>query len=166
MIAAKDRKTRQVAAKVIDEATAPTLRGFVAEHAEPGATVYTDGTSPYRGMTGYDHDFVRHSVGEYVRGMVHTNGVESFWSMLKRAHKGVYHKLSAKHLQRYVNEFAGRQNIRQGHHRPNAGRGVRASESGFSTGTLSRRPTGPRWRPEPGGSMTSADARRSRGARR
>ena len=39
-------------------------------------------------MTGYDHDFVRHSVGEYVRGMVHTNGVESFWSMLKRAHKG------------------------------------------------------------------------------
>jgi transposase-like protein len=112
VIAAKDRKTRQVAAKVIDEATAPTLRGFVAEHAEPGATVYTDGTSPYRGMTGYDHDFVRHSVGEYVRGMVHTNGVESFWSMLKRAHKGVYHKLSAKHLQRYVNEFAGRQNIR------------------------------------------------------
>ena len=44
--------------------------------------------------------------------MVHTNGVESFWSMLKRAHKGVCHKLSAKHLQRYVNEFAGRQNIR------------------------------------------------------
>ena len=59
----------------------------------------------------------RHSVGEYVRylegEMVHTNGVESFWSMLKRAHKGTFHRLSAKHLQRYVNEFAGRQNIRE-----------------------------------------------------
>ena len=46
VIAAKDRKTRQVAAKVIDEATAPTLRGFVAEHAEPGATVYTTAPRP------------------------------------------------------------------------------------------------------------------------
>ena len=44
--------------------------------------------------------------------MAHTNGVESFWSMLKRAHKGVYHKLSGKHLHRYVQEFAGRHNIR------------------------------------------------------
>lgn len=43
---------------------------------------------------------------------IHTNGVESFWSMLTRAHKGTFHRLSAKHLQRYVNEFAGRHNIR------------------------------------------------------
>ena len=112
VLAAKDRVTKQVAAKVIDQADAGTLRGFVAKHAEPGATVYTDGTSPYRGMTGYDHDFVRHSVGEYVRGEVHTNGIESFWSMLKRAHKGTFHRLSPKHLQRYVNEFAGRHNVR------------------------------------------------------
>ena len=54
---------------------------------------------------------VRHSVGEFV-GMAHTNGIESFWSMLKRAHKGVYHKMSAKHLQRYVDEFAGRHGVR------------------------------------------------------
>ena len=44
---------------------------------------------------------------------VHTNGVESFWSMLKRAHMGTFHKLSVKHLQRYVNEFVGRHNIRE-----------------------------------------------------
>ena len=44
--------------------------------------------------------------------MAHTNGIESFWSMLKRAHKGVYHKISPKHLQRYVNEFSGRHGIR------------------------------------------------------
>ena len=45
--------------------------------------------------------------------MVHTQGIESFWSMLKRAHKGTFHKISPKHLQRYVNEFAGRHNIRE-----------------------------------------------------
>ena len=60
-----------------------------------------------------NHEVVKHSVGEYVREQVHTNGIESFWSMLKRAHKGVYHKMSVKHLHRYVNEFAGRHNIRE-----------------------------------------------------
>ena len=50
---------------------------------------------------------------EYVNGQAHTNGIESFWSMLKRAHKGTFHKISAKHLQRYVNEFAGRHNFRE-----------------------------------------------------
>ena len=60
----------------------------------------------------FDHASVRHSVGEYVDGMAHTNGIESFWSMLKRAHKGVYHKISEKHLQRYVDEFSGRHGVR------------------------------------------------------
>ena len=61
----------------------------------------------------FEHESVRHSVGEYVRDMAHTQGIESFWATLKRAHKGVYHKMSEKHLQRYVNEFAGRHNIRR-----------------------------------------------------
>ena len=113
VIAAKDRASNRVVAKVIDgESDGETLRGFVRENAETGATVYTDGASAYRGMAGYDHDFVNHSVGEFVKGMAHTNGVESFWSMLKRGYQGVYHKMSPKHLQRYVNEFAGRHNIR------------------------------------------------------
>ncbi len=58
------------------------------------------------------HETVKHSVSEYVDGMAHTNGIESFWSMLKRAHKGTFHKISPKHLQRYVSEFAGKHNIR------------------------------------------------------
>ena len=56
---------------------------------------------------------MRHSAGEYVADDVHVNGIESFWSMLKRAHKGIYHKMSRKHLDRYVSEFVGRHNIRE-----------------------------------------------------
>ena len=111
VVGIKDRETKRVAARVIERTDRETLQGFVDAHAAPGAQVYTDGTSPYKGMD-RPHESVKHSVGEYVRGLAHTNGVESFWSMLKRAHKGTFHKLSAKHLQRYVNEFAGRQNIR------------------------------------------------------
>ena len=83
----------------------------MADHAAPDATVYTDEAAAYKGMP-FEHDSVRHSTGEYVRDMAHTNGIESFWATLKRAHKGVYHKMSAKHLQRYVNEFSGRHNNR------------------------------------------------------
>ncbi len=65
-----------------------------------------------RQLSGYVHQSVRHSAGEYVNGSAHTNGLESFWSMLKRAYRGTYHQLSVKHLWRYVNEFAGRHSIR------------------------------------------------------
>ena len=53
-----------------------------------------------------------YGVGEYVRGKAHTNGVESFWSMLKRGYQGTFHHFSEKHLDRYVGEFAGRHNDR------------------------------------------------------
>ena len=112
VVGAKDRKTNKVKAKVIEKTDAKTLQKFVIETAAAGATVYTDDASAYKGMP-FDHASVRHSVGEYVDGMAHTNGIESFWSMLKRAHKGVYHKISAKHLQRYVDEFSGRHGIRE-----------------------------------------------------
>ena len=60
----------------------------------------------------FDHEAVKHSLSEYVKGDVHTNGIESLWSMMKRAHKGTFHKLSPKHLDRYVQEFAARHNLR------------------------------------------------------
>ena len=107
----KDRATGAVSAKAVEYADKPTLQGFIADHAAPDATVYTDDGRAYQGMA-FDHDTVNHSAGEYVRGMAHTNGIESFWSMLKRAHKGIYHKMSPKHLDRYVQEFAGRHNLR------------------------------------------------------
>ena len=112
VVGAKDRKTNKIKAAVVTATDAKTLQGFVVATALAGATVYTDDAAAYKGMP-FDHASVRHSVGEYVSGMAHTNGIESFWSMLKRAHKGTYHKISPKHLQRYVDEFAGRHGVRE-----------------------------------------------------
>ncbi len=111
VIGAKDRRTKRVAARVIAQTDAPTLQGFVEEHAAPEATVYTDDATAYDGLS-FNHATVKHSLSEYVRGDIHTNGIESLWSMLKRAHMGTFHKLSPKHLDRYVQEFAGRHNLR------------------------------------------------------
>ena len=61
---------------------------------------------------GIDHAAVKHGVGEYVNGQAHTNGIENFWSVLKRGYHGVYHQMSPKHLHRYAIEFAGRHNVR------------------------------------------------------
>ena len=108
---AKDRATGAIRGEVIPDTTKATLHGFVADHAAPDATIYTDEAGGYQGMP-FNHQTVCHGVGEYVDGMAHTNGIESFWSMLKRAHKGTFHKISPKHLQRYVSEFAGKHNVR------------------------------------------------------
>ncbi len=108
---AKDRETGKVSARVIEEADAKTLQGFVAEHAAPDATVFTDDAAAYKGMT-FEHDSVCHSAGEYVKEMAHTNGIESFWALLKRGYQGTYHHISKKHINRYVSEFSGRHNAR------------------------------------------------------
>ena len=111
VIGAKDRRTNRVTAAVIDNTDQLTLQGFVVENVEPGAKVYTDDHGGYVGLP--NHETVRHSVKEYVNGMAHTNGIESFWAMLKRGYVGTYHRMSAKHLHRYVDEFSGRHNIRK-----------------------------------------------------
>lgn len=110
VIGVKDRATGQVAAEVVDSVNAATTGAFLADHVADSAAVFTDDALAYRHLP--IHETVRHSAREYVRGDVHTNGIESLWSMLKRAHKGTYHNLSEKHLQRYVASFAARQNIR------------------------------------------------------
>jgi len=70
----------------------------------------TDSFTGYSGLYGFKHQTVNHSIGEYVRDKAHTNGIESFWAVLKRGYCGIYHHMSAKHLHRYVNEFAFRHN--------------------------------------------------------
>ena len=108
----KDRDTNKVSAKVIEKTDSKTLHGFIYDNVETGSTVYTDEATVYNNLTDFHHKSVKHSVGEYVRLKAHTNGIESFWSMLKRGYHGVYHHMSPKHLNRYVNEFSGRQNTR------------------------------------------------------
>ena len=113
VIGVKDRGTGEVRARAIESTDGATLRGFVREHTAPGSQVYSDGHGAYLALEGeYKHSYVQHSVGTYVIEQAHTNGIESFWSTLKRAHKGVYHKISPKHLDRYVQQFAGKHNLR------------------------------------------------------
>ena len=113
VIGAKDRDSNAVSATVIDGTDKRTFEDFVAERAERGAIVYTDDHGGYsRLWLDFEHESVKHSVREYVRDQAHTNGIESFWSVLKRGYYGTYHRMSAKHLNRYVNEFAGRHNAR------------------------------------------------------
>ena len=111
VVGMKDRETNTITAAPIANTDRATLQGFVKEHATPDAPVYTDEHSGYDGLL--NHEVVKHSVKEYVKGQAHTNGIESFWAMLKRGYMGTYHKMSIKHLHRYVNEFAGRHNIRE-----------------------------------------------------
>ncbi len=113
VVGVKDRQTNKVSAGVVDNTTALTLQSFIEERVVSDARVYTDDGAGYRNMPFFDHDTVNHSAGEYVRGDVGTQGIESFWSMLKRAHTGTFHKISPKHLDRYVTEFAGRHNMRE-----------------------------------------------------
>ena len=109
-------ETGEVRAKPIADTTSKTVQGFVVSNVPTGAAVVTDEFAGYRGLNskGYIHHTVNHSAGEYVRHYcIHTNGIESFWALLKRGHYGIYHFMSAKHLHRYVNEFAFRQNTAQ-----------------------------------------------------
>ncbi len=114
VVGVKDRATNQVAARVVYDNTASSLVGTVMDHAEPGAVVFTDEASGYRPLRdcGYLHEAVRHSTAEYVNGQAHTNGLESFWAMLKRGYHGTYHQMSPRHLHRYVAEFQHRHNTR------------------------------------------------------
>lgn len=113
VVGMRDRATGQVTARAIDRADGQALRAFVREHARPGARLYSDGHSAYTLLEGeYRHSAVQHSAGTYVIEDISTNGLEGFWSMLKRAYVGTYHWMSPKHLDRYVKEFVGRHNQR------------------------------------------------------
>jgi transposase-like protein len=110
VVGMKDRETNQVDAEVVEFTDKATLQAFVLGRTEVGAKVYTDDAAAYQGLL--NHEAVKHSVREYVHGQAHTNGIESFWAMLKRGYVGTYHQMSVKHLSRYVAEFEGRHNHR------------------------------------------------------
>lgn len=101
----------RVKAKPLTHADTATLVGFVAGNVAPGAFVYTDAAAAYAALPDtFTHETVNHGQGEYVRGEVHTNSIESVWSVLKRSIHGTWHHVSPKHLARYVNEATFRLN--------------------------------------------------------
>jgi transposase-like protein len=107
----RERGGRTIAAPISDR-TIQNITAHIHDKVEIGAQVYTDDSVVFSDMDGlfYRHDAVNHSAGEYSRGEASTNSIESVWAVLKRGVHGVYHQVSAKHLGRYVNEFAFRLN--------------------------------------------------------
>jgi transposase-like protein len=108
-----DRETRQVRAQVIPDVKRETLQDAILNRIEGGSTVYTDGWVGYEGLAAKEfiHGTVNH-VEEYVRGQVHTQGIENFWSLLKRTLRGTYVAVEPFHLDRYVTEQVFRYNNR------------------------------------------------------
>jgi transposase-like protein len=109
-----DRETRKVRVKHIADRKKKTLQEHVRAHVEPGAQLMTDELASYTGLDKeYVHQFVNHAES-YVRGNVHTNGLENFWSLLARMIKGTYVSVEPFHLHRYLDEEAFRFNERDG----------------------------------------------------
>jgi transposase-like protein len=107
-----DRASRQVRAKVVKNVKRETLQNEILKNIHYGSQVYTDQAVKYDGLKGqYVHDTVNHAV-EYVRGQVHTNSLENFWSLMKRNLSGTYVAVEPFHLDRYLDEQMFRFNNR------------------------------------------------------
>ena len=106
----KDRKTGKVKAKVMKKINKSTILKVINKHIDKNSTLVSDEDTFYNGVSNY---VVKHRHGEYVNGIASTNGIESFWSMLKRGYIGTHHWFSEKHMNKYVNEYCARQNLRQ-----------------------------------------------------
>jgi len=111
----------KVLARVVPDVGKKTMLGLVKKHVVPGSVIYTDEYNVYDGIRqmrdrngrlAYWHRRINHSSGVYVRGQIHTNSVEGFWSLIKRGIGGVYHSVSPEYLQTYLDEYAFRYNRR------------------------------------------------------
>ena len=90
VVGARSRKGK-VKVQAIDSPSSENIHGFIETNVRRGSTIYTDSASAYRKLRSYRRKSVNHSVSEYVRGEVHTNGIESFWASFKRGYVGSYH---------------------------------------------------------------------------
>jgi len=104
----------KVVLRYVPNATEENMVPFVKQYVNLGAKLYTDEFRSYRKLgRDYVHETVNHTLKLYVNGDIHTNTIENFWSVLKRGLYGIYHSVSEKHLDRYLNEFASRFNERK-----------------------------------------------------
>ncbi len=111
VIGGKERRTSKVLASPITNTEASSINRYIQDNVKNDATLYTDFASAYESVN-EKHETVNHSIGAYVKEPAHSNGIESFWELLKRGFHGTFHRMSEKYLARCVNEFAGRHNIR------------------------------------------------------
>ena len=103
----------RVIARVVEDASKKTLQDFAHEFILPESTVFTDEHPSYTGLNKtYTHHRIQHSAGVYVRGDVHTQTIEGFWSTVQNGIRGVYHSVSKKYLQTYLDEYSFRYNRR------------------------------------------------------
>jgi len=103
----------QVSTAVVPDTKAKTLKPIIHAMVEQGAIMVTDEWGAYNGLSkDYQHEVVKHNSGEYVKNNFHTNSLEGFWSLLKRGIFGIYHSVTAKHLNQYCDEFSYRYNTR------------------------------------------------------
>lgn len=109
------RDKGQVKTSVVSDTKSATVLPFVQAHVITGSTVHTDEYQSYNRLAGlgFSHNRVQHGAHIYVSGLSHTNTIEGFWSLVKRGIDGVYHHVSPKYLQHYVNEYAFRYNHRK-----------------------------------------------------
>lgn len=126
-----DRETGRAKSMVVDDLKQSTLLPILRENIAAEATIYTDEAGQYKNLSRNfaAHDFTRHGAGEYVRGDVHTNTIEGYFSIFKRGMKGVYQHCAKKHLHRYAAEFEFRYNNRSANGVEDAERGVIALQS-------------------------------------
>ncbi len=110
IVGARER-TGKIKAATVNDVAKPELHKFITENVSTGSALYTDEHAGYRGLHGYNHESVNHSAKQYVRGNIHTNGIESFWALFKRGHYGNFHHFTRKHTSRYIAEFVMRQNM-------------------------------------------------------
>jgi len=102
----------EVRAAAVPDVRMITLEKHVVTQVQPGTSVYSDRFASYNRLGRFfGHETLNHAIGEYVRdGLIHTNSIESFWALFKRGYIGIYHWMSEKHLQRYLDEFTYRLN--------------------------------------------------------
>lgn len=100
----------RVIAKVVTDTTIRSLRPHILAYIKQGSTIYTDEWNYGNLNKRYNHDFINHKEKIYGNGEVYTNTIEGFWSIFKRGIMGIYHFVSKRHLQKYVDEFTFRYN--------------------------------------------------------
>lgn len=101
--------------KVVPDAALTTLQGHILANVSQGTEMHTDEWRGYNrlGFKGYDHKAVNHSIGQYAVNGVHVNGLEGFWSQIKRSIRGTHIHVSSKHMEKYLGEFEYRYNMRK-----------------------------------------------------